>query len=145
MTEDIFHLGIKALIQNNNGEILLLKVNPDILTENEHGAYWDIPGGRIQKGDDVEETLKREIEEETQIKTIKSIKPFDMVLSNIRIPTENGSVGLILSTYLCTIKDNPTIQLSEEHIEAKWFLPKEATKLLETKYPKEFVDKVKRL
>jgi len=143
--EDIFHLGIKAIIKNSKGEILLLKTNIANLKGHKGKAYWDIPGGRIHKENMVEETLRREVKEETGISPIKSFKPFSMVLSNIRIPIKNGSVGLILSSYICEVGNIKNIKLSDEHIEHKWFKPKEAAKLLEFKYPKEFVEKIAEL
>jgi 8-oxo-dGTP pyrophosphatase MutT (NUDIX family) len=87
MSEDIFHLGIKALIRNNTGKVLLLQVNPASL-RNETTAYWDLPGGRIQQGQTVQETLEREVIEETGITDIQSTKNIGMVLSNIRIPVD---------------------------------------------------------
>lgn len=143
--EDKFHLGIKALIRNSKGEILLLKVNKEKLKGFEGDAYWDIPGGRIQKGSTVEETLKREVEEEIGVIEITNIKPFSMVLSKIRIPQGDDSVGLILGAYTCEIPENSDIKLSEEHVEAKWFTSNEASKLLEVKYPIEFTDRIKEL
>jgi 8-oxo-dGTP pyrophosphatase MutT (NUDIX family) len=136
--EDKFHLGIKALITNNEDKILLLKVNKEMLKEHNGKPYWDMPGGRINKGCTVEETLKREIEEETGIKNVSNIKLVDMVLSNIRIPLDNEDVGLILSVYECDIDNDADIVLSDEHTEYAWFTPLEASKLLEIKYPKEF-------
>src|SRR5665213_3156223 len=102
MKEDLFHLGIKALIQNSEGKILLLQVNLAKLKGTKK-AYWDIPGGRIQKGESVELTLQRELAEETGISKIRKVSPFSMVLSNIRIPVGKSDVGLILATYLCEI------------------------------------------
>lgn len=49
MSEDIFHLGIKALIRNNDGKILLLQVNPQKL-RGKQTDYWDLPGGPGPKG-----------------------------------------------------------------------------------------------
>jgi len=138
-------LGIKAVIRNPKGEILLLQINPkeNKVTADWHGKlYWDIPGGRIRRGDTVEDTLKREIAEETGIKNIKKITPFEMVLANIRVPAGNDTVGLILSSYLCEVENEQKIKISEEHIQAEWFSPKEAAKLLEFKYPKEFIQKI---
>ncbi len=66
-----------------------------------------------------------------------------MVLSKIRIPTDEGDVGLILAIYECHIDESQPIKLSEEHTEFSWFNPIEAAKLLEVKYPKEFTDIVK--
>lgn len=145
MNEDNFHLGVKALIQNKKGEILLLKVNVKMLKHYSGDAYWDIPGGRIQKGGTVDATLKREVFEETGIDNVIVTKPFAMVLSNIRIPMGDSSVGLILSSYLCNIDENAQIKLSDEHVEFGWFLPSHAAELLKVKYPTEFVEKISSL
>lgn len=140
--EDKYHLGIKALIKNKEGKYLLLKVNKKALKGYTGEAYWDIPGGRVQKGDTVENTLKREIEEETGIKNISEPKPITMVLSNIRIPLDTYDVGLILSIYECEINENEQIKLSEEHTTFAWLEPQEAAKLLKIKYPDEFTHKI---
>jgi 8-oxo-dGTP pyrophosphatase MutT (NUDIX family) len=140
--EDSFHLGIKALIRNANGDILLLKTNPDQLKGYDGEPYWDIPGGRMERGSTVEETLKREIKEETGLLGTKSIIHIAMVLSNIRIPINEGDVGLILSIYSCEIENSSKVVLSSEHIDYKWFTPKEASEKLSLKYPKEFTDRI---
>jgi len=65
MNEQKFQLGVKALITNDNGEIFLLQVDTSHFTDkNKNLYYWDIPGGRIQEGHSVEDTLKREVEED---------------------------------------------------------------------------------
>lgn len=142
MNEDLFQLGIKAFIINPEGKILLLKVNKAKLKEFKGEPYYDIPGGRIHRGSTIEETLRREVEEETGITDIKSIKPFTMTLSNIRIPHGNTDTGLILSVYLCEVGNPVNITLSDEHTEYGWFGSKEANELLKVKYPKEFTDKI---
>ncbi len=150
MKEDIFHLGIKALIRNREGKILLLKVSPRKFTVDKKrgltaGQYWDIPGGRIKKEGKVIDTLKREIREETGFSKAKDIKEFTMVLSNIRVPNGDESAGLILYIFTCKIDDKQKLKLSDEHVEAKWFSPKRAAKLLEVKYPSEFTERIKLL
>lgn len=145
--EDVFHLGIKALIKNKEDKILLLQVNKKQLID-EPNSYWDIPGGRIKRGKSIESTLRQEIQEETGIKDINKITPFMMVLSNIRIPRQlpdGKDIGLILSIYLCEVYRDEKIILSKEHIKCKWFNFNEASKLLSYKYPKEFAEKVKKL
>lgn len=140
MPEDVFHLGIKGLVRNNKGEILLLKVNLEELHGYTGEAYWDLPGGRIHRGGTVEETLRREIEEETGIAEIAKIEPVGMVLSNIRIPQKSGGdVGLILAVYSCQLDHTQPIRLSFEHTEARWFSPNQASELLQVKYPPEFI------
>lgn len=139
--EDSFHLGIKALITNSSGEILLLKVNPEALKK-QTDPYWDLPGGRIDKGDTIEQTLLREVEEETGITRVENIVEVGMVLSNIRIPIGTSDVGLILGVYECKVNSDSVITLSDEHTEYKWFSPIEASALLKVKYPKNFTDKI---
>lgn len=70
MNEDCFHLGIKALIRNSEGKLLLLKVNPAQLRNHEGDPYWDLSGGRIHRGSTIEETLRREVAEETGITSL---------------------------------------------------------------------------
>ena len=144
MKEDVFHLGVKALIQDRSGKILLLKVNLKKLTRTKE-SYWDIPGGRIQRGDSVSDTLLRELNEETGINGVKQIEPFSMVLSNRRIPIGQSDVGLVLDTYICKLDDVSEVRISSEHTEYGWFEPVKAAELLQVKYPPEFVEKLKNI
>ena len=137
--EDSYHLGIKGLIRDAKGKILLLQVNPAKLNGKN---YWDLPGGRVQQGDSVEETLQREIAEEIGVTELTSIKPLAMVLSNIRIPVGDGSVGLILGIYQCSIAPTSDIIISDEHIASGWFEPAKAAELLKEKYPKDFCEAI---
>jgi 8-oxo-dGTP pyrophosphatase MutT (NUDIX family) len=140
MNEDIYQLGIKALIKNSAKKILLLQTNVKQLKGFKGRPYWDIPGGRIQVGKTVEETLRREIEEETGLTKVKVTKHVGMTLSPIRIPINKKlSSGLILSVYECRVNGAPNISISEEHIGYKWCSLSEAKKLLAFKYPKEFL------
>jgi 8-oxo-dGTP diphosphatase len=139
MNEDNFHLGIKALIRNSKGEYLLLKTNKARIDK----EYYDIPGGRIKRGEDIINTLKREVFEETGINEISNIKELGMTVANIRIPLKTGGdVGLILMVFEASIPDNSKVILSDEHIDFGFF-DKDVTKeLLSVKYPIEFLIKI---
>lgn len=146
MSEDTYHLGIKALITDKSGKILLLKVNSAKLKGAKNSDYWDLPGGRVQRDSTIEETLRREVAEEIGVTGVTDAKPVGMVLSNIRIPQGNNqSVGLILGVYACAIPENADIWLSTEHIAFKWWRAQEAADLLRVKYPQEFCELVARL
>ena len=137
MGHTLFHVGVKALITDGNGRIALFKTHPwdDI------DAYWDLPGGRIEDGQTVEDTLKREIEEETGITSVENIEFFSGCISNIQIPLKDGTkVGLVLMAYEVTVPEGATIQLSEEHTDYEWVTRTEAAERLKVKYPKDFTD-----
>ncbi len=55
-------LTVKAVIVNKKGEVLLLKRAKN---EKTHSGDYDLPGGTMEKNETVEETLKREVKEET--------------------------------------------------------------------------------
>lgn len=142
--EDVYHLGIKALIRGEDDKLLLLKVNPATL-KGDNPDYWDLPGGRVQRGSDVFKTLEREVEEETGITGITNVEQVGMVLSNIRIPVEEGSVGLILGIFACNIPEDSQIVLSDEHTDFGWFTAVEAASMLTFKYPQAFCETVAKL
>lgn len=138
----LFYVGIKALIRNSEGKILVLKSSLRGHVENTK-VYWDIPGGRIDEGDGVEETLLREIEEETGVTEVSNIEFFTAVVSNHQIPIENNrKAGLVLMVYTAEIPSDSKIQISPEHTEYAWVDKADAAKLLSNKYPPEFTQKL---
>lgn len=53
-----YRIGIKAMIRNENGELLLVK---------EKQSAWSLPGGGMEHGESVHDALKRELYEEVLI------------------------------------------------------------------------------
>lgn len=144
MNEDVFHLGVKALIRNTSGEVLLFKVDSNRLTgwEDRHD-YWDLPGGRVKKGDTVEETLKREFEEETGIKDLKVVRKLGMTLSPTRIALKDGiDVGWILAIYECEAEGLDNLRLSEENNDWQWVGGEELRMRLGFVYEEEMVEMI---
>ena len=136
--EQIFHVGVKALIQNTEGQVLLLKADVSTHKKNVE-VYWDIPGGRIQKGSSVLQTLAREIEEETGIVAFENPTIFGSTVSKHEIPVSDElTVGLLLVVYKVTVADDVNIVLSPEHTDYEWVSGAEAASRLNAKYPKEF-------
>lgn len=137
--EDCFHLGIKVLIRNNEGKILLLERDHPLANK-----YWDIPGGRLLRKESIMDTLKREVEEETGLKIIQKVHPFEMFLTDIRIPTSQSNVGLIFSIFLCEIAFSFDPRLSAEHVGFEWCFPRLAAQKL-TQFPADFRNKLENL
>lgn len=135
--EDLFHVGVKALIKNHEGKILVLEVNKRLK------QHWDLPGGRIHRGVSVEETLKREVFEELGIAKITIKEFFCAGVSNMRIPIDEHSVGLVLLVYVCEIDPQKKIVLSVEHQNFAWLPPHKAAEKLAIKFPAAIVEKIK--
>jgi 8-oxo-dGTP pyrophosphatase MutT (NUDIX family) len=140
MAVKLFHVGIKALVQNDKGEFLLLQVNPAKLSGKQE-AYWDIPGGRIEEGGTVIETLAREVDEELGVAILGEPQFFTAVVSNITIPTDKGSVGLVLMIYTVQLASE-NVRVSDEHLGYEWAGSVTASERLGHKYPAEFTDKI---
>ena len=81
-------IGVGALIEDGAGRILLVKHVP------ERGGFWQgkwiCPGGELERGETIEEGIKREVKEETQldIDLVAPLHPFD------RVVRENDDVSL---------------------------------------------------
>jgi 8-oxo-dGTP diphosphatase len=135
--EKLFHVGVKALITDYENNILLLK-SPGWKKEKIE-EHWDIPGGRVEEGNTLIETLNREIKEETGITEIINEEFITAVVSNHKFTIESGhNVGLVLFIYEVDIPDNVTIKLSDEHTAYEWVDKREAARRLENKYPPAF-------
>ena len=132
MAEQTFHLGIKAIIQNEQGEVLLLK---RLAREG-----WDLPGGRVQQGETPLGTLRREIAEETGLTELASITPQGMVLTQgpvlkqfqVNMASENiTTTGLIL---WCVLNEDQRVILGPEHQDFSWVTRQQACVLLPGDY-----------
>ena len=74
-------VGIGAVIVNEKGEMLLAKRGKK--ARNEHGK-WEFPGGGVEFGDTMAETIVREMKEELgiEIELFAHLSPIDHVLHN---------------------------------------------------------------
>jgi len=141
-SEKMFHVGVKALIEDAQGKVLLLKA--PAWEKGNIESHWDIPGGRIQAGDDVLDTLEREIKEETGIDRIDSSEFMTAVISNHQIRLEDQMLGLVLMIYRVKVPTDK-VTLSEEHTAYEWVDKNEAAERLSQKYPPEFTQKLPHL
>lgn len=161
MTGEVaFQMGIKALVRNPEGQILVLEAEGRT-----HSAgidsYWDIPGGRIAWEDVMRESgsarpdwdatceavLRREIEEETGLREVRIGEALSIVPANFpEFPDRTGAkVFLLLRPYICHVAGTPVLRLSEEHRAARWASPAEAALLLAIKWPPAFTEQVNKL
>jgi 8-oxo-dGTP diphosphatase len=138
--EKLFHVGVKALITNKSGEVLVLEVNTERLV-NDKTPHGDLPGGRISNNETVEEALRREIQEETGITELTAVSFLTTIISPVEIPiSETQKVGLVLMVYRVTVPDHCTVAISTEHTGYAWLMSAEAKEQLAHKYTTAFTD-----
>jgi mutator protein MutT len=109
-------VGLRAIIKNDRGEILLLK-------RTAHGSWgnlWDFPGGGLEYGENPLDGIIREITEETGF-VVNSLQLFD----SESYTRDDGDFIVILG-YSAHTNEQVPILSSDEHVEYKWFLPVEA-------------------
>jgi len=140
MAEQLFQIGIKGLIRDKQGKVLLLKVpawdgNPE---------YWDMPGGRMDPGETFVQTLRRELQEEIGVDYTGEPRQLGAVLSSVKITVGDARVSLVLVPYEVRLPDGIEIKLNpaDHHEGLDWFTPAEAAKLLAVKYTPDFCEMV---
>lgn len=139
--EKLFQVGVKVLILNQAGKILVLDSGDWHLKNQER--HWDIPGGRIQEGHSILDTLQREVKEETGIPKINDVSIFASVISNFPdMPVGDQMAGLLLLVFKIKVPANSEIKLSHEHSGHEWVSKREAAKRLAYKYPEDFTKKL---
>jgi len=119
--ENHFGIATKAIIKNQEGKYLVLfKSEIEDINPNE----IDIPGGRLEFGEDVEAGLKREIREEINL-TVNIEKP-SRVWSLLK-----DDLHLVGITFLATYFEG-SVNLSDEHNSYRWVTKEE---ILDGDYP----------
>jgi 8-oxo-dGTP diphosphatase len=75
-------VAVGAVIEDDRGRILLVK------HKKERGGYWQgkwiCPGGALEFGEEIEEGIKREVKEETnlEIDLVRPLVPFDRIVKS---------------------------------------------------------------
>ena len=88
------------------------------------GGKWHLPGGRLEKGESLEEGLKREIKEETNL----DVEVKENLGSNIVTVKDRGSAKTLF--FRC-IPKNHDAKPSSDLQEIKWVKKQDVLKILE--------------
>ena len=91
---------VAKAVMYDGDEVLLLKRSNYM---EKHSGAWDLPGGHLVEGEDIEEGLIREVEEETGLK--------------IADPVELFSRGN--TTFYKAVMPEGSVEISNEHTEYK--------------------------
>ncbi len=126
-----------VIIRREENEILYL-----LLYKKAHDHYsemWDFPRGLIEKGEQPEETAKREIKEETGIIEIKFIEGFKEKIKWFY--KKEGKTISKEAVYFLAETRTQEIKISNEHNNYKWCTYEEALKLITYKNTKNILEK----
>ena len=104
-----YGLTMRGVIKNTDNEILILKRHPKSKTDPE---MWELPGGKVEKGEHFTNALIREIKEETNLDC--EVGDFCEAVQNDYM--HKRTVQLIM--YLEDIGGD--VKISEEHTEFMW-------------------------
>lgn len=104
-----YGLTMRGVIKNTDNEILILKRHPKSKTDPE---MWELPGGKVEKGEHFTNALIREIKEETNLDC--EVGDFCEAVQNDYM--HKRTVQLIM--YLEDIEGD--VKISEEHTEFMW-------------------------
>jgi 8-oxo-dGTP diphosphatase len=104
----------RAVILNEQGQMLIVRRSA---TDPFHPGTWDIPGGQVEHGEDVQAAAIRETQEEVGLALLEPVLIF--ATSDMREGTSKS--WLFYKAYLDP--ENGAVQLSYEHDEYKWVNP----------------------
>ena len=112
----------KAFI-NYKGKILIIRESSEYLEGANRGKY-DVVGGRVEPGQRFDESLVREVKEETGL-SVKLGKPF--YVGEWR-PIVRGEQWQIVGTFFECFSDSDKVILSKDHNKFVWIHPKDFKK-----------------
>lgn len=118
-----YSVRVYGILLNEKKQVLLLQL-PEKYGADFGGGCWSLPGGKLEFGEPLLQTLSREILEETGLQNI-DIAP-SPIAANQWGTEESKRVGVF---YLATTKDE-TFCLSEEHQDGGWFDLEDAKEMM---------------
>lgn len=108
------YTAVKALIQNGDGKVLVLKQSDTTITG---GNQYHPPGGIVELGESLKECVEREVEEEIGVKATATLL-FDV--GEWRAERNDDVMQFIGIFYICEISENEFVLQTEEVSEAYW-------------------------
>ena len=113
MVDELLQFAQKALIIKDRKLLLIKKSSKDINSPNQ----WEVPGGRKQVGENLEEHIIREVKEEVGLEILPK-EIFDMW--EFSIPVNNVKTTVVAVARFCELTNENTI-ITEDIIDKyKW-------------------------
>ena len=132
-----------VVFRRENNKIYYLLLHYPGASHRAERDYWDFPKGHIEKGEKIEETVKREVFEETGLKEIKILPGFKETIKYY-FKFQGKKVLKFVTFFLAETKEKD-IQISPEHIGYDWLTYEEARSRLNFQNSKEILEKANNL
>ena len=102
-------------------------------SEGTHAGKFDLPGGRLKPGERLEESMHREIFEETGLK-MQIGKP---LFVNESMPIVKNEKWQIIRIFYMCVAETDKVLLSKDHDSYEWIIPSEYKKysIIENLHP----------
>ena len=128
-----------VIFRREKGEIFYLLLHYPAFSHRAEESYWDFPKGHIEKGENLEETVRREVKEETGLEGIRFIKGFkETIRYFFRFEGKNI---LKFVTFFLAETETKEIKISFEHSGYQWLAYEKALEQLKFKNAKEILKK----
>lgn len=128
-------------VEKSAGAVIFSRADKKIeyLLLHYQAGHWDFPKGNIEKGEKLEETVKREVKEETGIEDIKFISGFKESIKYF-YKLKGRNIFKIVTFFLAET-ETKKVKISWEHIGYQWLSYQEAIAQLTFKNAKEILKK----
>jgi 8-oxo-dGTP pyrophosphatase MutT (NUDIX family) len=121
----VFILAAGGLVENENGEWLLIY----------RRGKWDLPKGKLEKGEKLDECAVREVEEETGLKKVQLIQPLCVTWHTYH----EGTKFILKESHWYKMKaggkQSLVPQTEEDILEVKWVKPSGIDEYLGLSFP----------
>lgn len=105
-----YYIGVKGIVRDQDGRVLILK---DYST-----GKWEVPGGRMDEGQTIEEAFSREIGEEIEGASLEEFG--DLLYAAQGAFTVENAHKLFLIFYSVKVQLPNKLVLSSEHADSAW-------------------------
>ena len=106
-------------------------------------GHWDLPKGKVEKGETIKEAALRELKEEASIRAILD-DSFKELFSYDFVDHDNQKTHKTVIFFVGEITESQKITLSHEHLDYAWLPYEQALKKLTYQNAQEVVKKAER-
>ncbi len=101
-------------------------------------TYWEFPKGKIEENENIEETVKREVKEETGLSRFEIVPEFKHVIEwYFRFKGELIRKEAVYLLIRVDKKEKDNVKISKEHQKSKWMTYSEVEKEVKIKANRE--------